>query len=120
MPVDPPIDRAFALACFPSSLRSYYLAVRCGCGAKRVVALEQLARDRHCARMTLAHIIIRMACKSCTTGPDEVILTETIHGLGPIAGAPGSIGWAIQLFGRPTGGGYHYRHGHGPRAGEVV
>ena len=120
MPVDPPIDRAFVLACFAASLRMHYLAVRCGCGGKRVVALEQLARDRRCARMTLAHIAIRLECKACTTGPDEVVLTETVHGLGPIAGAPGSIGWAIRLFQRPSGSSYHYRHGHGPRSGEIV
>ena len=36
---EPPYDRAFALAAQVLAMRDHYLEVRCGCGARRVIAV---------------------------------------------------------------------------------
>src|SRR4051794_28054376 len=40
-------------------MRDHHLAVRCTCGAGRVIAVGQMARDRRLADRTLAHVALR-------------------------------------------------------------
>ncbi len=62
-----PYDRALALASLVRTMRDHYLAVRCGCGAGRVIALEAMARDRRVANLTLAHVALKLATRAATT-----------------------------------------------------
>ena len=78
---EPPYDRAFALAAQVLAMRHHYLEVRCGCGARRVIALGRMTEDPKMKRLTLASVAARLRCAGCFTGPDEVHLTATIYGL---------------------------------------
>ena len=104
-----PYDRALALASLVRTMRDHYLAVRCTCGAARVIAIGRMARDRRLADRTLAHVALRLSCEGCRTGPDEVWLTETIFGIGPAPKGAVSLGWSICLVKRPKSGARHLR-----------
>ena len=56
-----PYDRALALASLVRTMRDHYLAVRCICGAARVIAVGQMARDRRLVDRTLAHVALRLS-----------------------------------------------------------
>ena len=96
-----PYDRALVLAALVRTMRDHYLAVRCCCGAERVIAVGQMARDRRVADHTLAHVALRLSCTGCHDGPDEVHLTASIHGLGPPPSGSVTLGWSICLVQRP-------------------
>lgn len=104
-----PYDRALALASLVRTMRDHYLAVSCTCGAARVIAVGQMARDRRLADRTLAHVALRLACEGCRNGPDEVWLTESIFGIGPAPAGSVSLGWSICLVERPKVGARHLR-----------
>ena len=97
-------DRALVLAALVRTMRDHYLAVRCGCGAGRVIAIRQMATNRRLADRTLAHVALRLACERCCNGPDEVFITETIYGVGPEPHGAVALGWAISLVQRPSDG----------------
>ena len=44
-----PYDRALALASLVRTMRDHFLDVRCSCGAKRVISLQQMVRNRSVA-----------------------------------------------------------------------
>jgi hypothetical protein len=119
----PPYDRALALASFVKTLRVHYLAVRCGCGAGRVIGLEPMARDKRYADLTLAHVALRLACSGCQEGPDEVWLCDTPHGLNAPSGYPGSI-WTLPLVQRSGRGARRLRFvpnvANNPMVGELL
>lgn len=104
-----PYDRALALASQVRTMRDHYLAVRCSCGASRVIALLQMARNRSLANCTLAHVALRLSCTGCHNGPDEVYLTATIYGIGPLPTGSVSLVWTLPLVERPAGGAKHLR-----------
>lgn len=107
-----PYDRALALAAQVRTMREHYLEVRCGCGARRVIALARMMEDQRVANATLAHVALRTACHGCYTGPTEVNLCATVHGTEP-APFGGSLAWAIALVQRPSVGAYHLRQPYG-------
>jgi hypothetical protein len=96
------------LAAQVRTLRDHYLEVRCGCGARRVISLKQMAADRRVATATLAHVALRLSCHGCTTGPAEVHLTATTFGLVPASGG-GDICWSLPLVERPGTGSFWRR-----------
>ena len=99
-----PYDRALALAALARTMRDHYLAVVCGCGARRVIAVRNVAADPRLADLTLAHLALRLACPGCSNGPDQVFLAESIHGVGPAPTGAIELGWAICLVDRPVAG----------------
>ncbi len=101
----PPYDRALVLAAQVRTMRDHFIEVRCGCGARRVIALKQMAKDPRVATATLAHVALRISCRGCHTGPTEVHLTATMFGLVPPSGG-GGIVWSIPLVERPPGGAF--------------
>lgn len=105
---EPPYDRAFALAAQVFSMRDHYLEVRCGCGARRVIALGRMAEHPRTARMTLASVAAKVRCAGCFTGPDEVHLAATIQGLEPAAFG-GDVVWSIPLRCQERRPSYHLR-----------
>ena len=116
-----PYDRALALASLVRTMRDHFLAVRCSCGASRVVSLQQMARDPRLAGCTLAHVALRLSCGGCHDGPDEVHLTATISSLGPPPMPSYSQFWTLMLLQRPlVGAKYHQRSalGRGWNAGQ--
>ena len=105
---EPPYDRSLALAAQVQTMRDHYLDVSCGCGDRRVIALGVMARDRKLATATLAHVALRLACRGCRTGPDEVYLCATSHGReSPTFG--GGIVWTMPLVTREARPSYHLR-----------
>ncbi len=92
-------------------MRDHFLDVRCSCGAARVIALQQMARDRRFADRTLAHVALCLSCSGCHDGPDEVHLTATISGLGPPPMPHHSLVWTLPLVVRPDSGAKRLRHG---------
>ena len=102
--MDAPYDRALALASLVRTMRDHFLDVRCSCGAKRVISLQQMARNRSVADRTLAHVALRLSCTGCHDGPDEVHLTATISGLGPPPMPHHSLVWTMALVVRPVSG----------------
>lgn len=93
---EPPYDRTFALAAQVSAMRDHYLEVRCGCGARRVIAIGRMAEHPRLRHLTLASVAAKVQCEQCMYGPDEVHLTATICGLeAPQFG--GDIVWSIPL-----------------------
>jgi hypothetical protein len=104
-----PYDRALALASLVRTMRNHYLAVHCTCGAARVIAVGQMARNQRLADRTLAHVALRLSCEGCRTGPDEVWLTESIFGIGLAPSGAVSLGWSICLVERPKAGARHLR-----------
>jgi hypothetical protein len=107
-----PYDRALALASQVRTMREHYLEVRCGCGARRVIALARMMEDQRVANATLAHVALRTACHGCYTGPTEVNLCATVHGTEPVPFG-GSLGWSIPLVQRPSCGAYQQRQPKG-------
>lgn len=105
---EPPYDRAFALAAQVFSMRDHYLEVRCGCGARRVIALGRMAEHPKMRRMTLASVAAKVRCAGCFTGPDEVHLAATIQGLEP-ASFGGDVVWSIPLRVQERRPSYHLR-----------
>ena len=99
-----PYDRALVLAALVRTMRDHYVAVRCGCGASRVIALGQMAAKRGLADRTMAHVALRLSCERCCNGPDEVFMTETIYGVGPEPHGAAALGWAIPLVQRSIEG----------------
>ncbi len=63
------------------------------------------------AGYTLAHVASKLRCEGCHTGPDQVHLTETTHGIGPAAVGGGGLVWTLPLLNRPPGGARQLRHG---------
>ncbi len=59
-----------------------------------------MARDRRVAGYTLAHVALKLRCQGCHTGPDQVHLTATTHGIGPAAAGGGGLVWTLPLGGR--------------------
>ena len=104
----PPYDRALALAAQVRTMRDHFLEVRCGCGARRVIALARMAEDKRIATATLAHVALRAACHGCHTGPTEVHLCATINGLQPPQYG-GGIVWSVALVERKHAGSYYRR-----------
>ena len=96
----PPYDRALVLASLVRTMCDHYLAVRCGCGAGRVISLQTMARDRRMAGFTLAHVALRLKCEGCEGGPDEVHLTATHCGVGPSPNPGISLVWTLALVER--------------------
>ncbi len=91
-------------------MEDHYLEVACGCGARRVIGIKQMADDPRIRTMTLATVAVRLQRADCLTGPDEVHLTATTYGLRPPAFG-GSAAWTLLLWQRATrGGSYHRRH----------
>ncbi len=104
-----PYDRALALASLVRTMRDHYLAVRCSCGAARVIGLRQMAEDKRLALCTLADIALRLSCTGCHNGPDQVHLTATVSGLGPLPTGHRSLVWTLPLLERPAVGAKHLR-----------
>jgi len=103
-----PYDRSLALAAQIRTMRDHFLEIRCGCGARRVVALARMAENPRMATATLAHVALRAACHRCHTGPTAVHLCATVNGLeAPPFG--GGILWSIPLVERPDARSYHLR-----------
>ena len=71
MTASAPYDRALALASLSARCETITSAVRCTCGAARVIAIGQMARDRRLADRTLAHVALRLSCEGCRTGPTK-------------------------------------------------
>ncbi len=94
-----------------STMADHYLDVHCSCGARRVLSLAMMARDRRVAGYTLAHVALKLRCQGCHTGPDQVHLTATTHGIGPAAAGGGGLVWTLPLVARPPGGARQLRHG---------
>ena len=90
-------------------MRDHYLAVRCSCGASRVIGLMQMARDQRLANCTLAHVALRLNCTGCHNGPDEVHLTATVNGIGPQPTQSQSLVWTLALVERSVSGSKHLR-----------
>ena len=67
----------------PDDARPTFPDVSYGCGERRVIAFGVMARDRKLATATLAHVALRITCRGCKTGPDEVHLCATIDGRNP-------------------------------------
>ena len=107
-----PYDRALVLASLVRTMRDHYLAIRCGRGAGRVIAIRQMAADRRVADGTMAHVAVRLACDRCCSGPDEVFLTETIFGVGPPPYGAVALGGAVLLVQRATDGARLLRPAH--------
>ena len=105
---EPPYDRAFALAAQVLAMRDHYLEVRCGCGARRVIGLGRMAEDPKMRRLTLASVAARLRCAGCFTGPDEVHLTATVHGLEPPEFGGDAV-WSIPLRCQERRPSYHHR-----------
>ena len=59
-------------------------------------------------RLTLASVAARLRCAACFTGPDEVHLTATIHGL-ELPKFGGDAVWSIPLRCRERRPSYHHR-----------
>ncbi len=93
---DPPYDRPLALASLVRTMRDHFLAVRCGCGAERVIAVARMASNPQVAGYTLAHVAMSLRCEGCYDGPDEVHLTATVHGLKRAVGS-GDLVWTMPL-----------------------
>ncbi len=89
-------------------MREHYLEVRCGCGARRIIALARMAEDARVANATMAHVALRTSCHGCYTGPTEVHLCATIQGTEPTQFG-GSPAWSVVLVQRPALGAYHLR-----------
>ena len=104
-----PYDRALALASLVRTMRDHYLAVRCSCGASRVIGLRQMASDRRLAHCTLADVALRLSCTGCHNGPDEVHLTATMNGVGPLPTGSQSLVWTLPLVERSAKGTKHLR-----------
>ncbi len=104
---EPPYDRPLALASLVRTMRDHYLAVRCGCGAERVIAIARMADNSRLADYTLAHVAMTLRCEGCHDGPDEVHLAATVHGLRPASGAETWYGpcrwWCGTAAGRSDG-----------------
>ena len=109
----PRLDRAIALASLVRTMRDHFLAVGCGCGDGRVISLEQMARDRRTAGLTIAHVALRLSCSGCYDGPDEVHLCATHSGLGPAPNPGMSLVWTLPLIERPGNGAKRRRTSHG-------
>ena len=105
----PPYDRPLALASLIRTMRDHYLAVRCGCGAERVIAIARMADDHRLADYTLAHVAMTLRCQGCHDGPDEVHLTATVYGLRPASGS-GEVVWTMPLVVRDGRGAKRRRH----------
>ena len=105
---EPPYDRAFALAAQVLAMRDHYLEVRCGCGARRVIALGRMAEHPKTRSLRLASVAARLRCAGCFTGPDEVHLTATVYGLQPPEFGGDAV-WSIPLRVRERGPSYHCR-----------
>ena len=99
----PPYDRALVLASLVQTMRDHYLAVGCGCGTRRVIALARMAEDRRVRGYTLAHVAMSLKCRGCLDGPDEVHLTATVYGLWPPSFGGDTV-WTISLVERGGGG----------------
>lgn len=106
---EPPYDRALALASQVQTMRDHFLEVSCGCGERRMIALGVMARDRTVASATLAHVALRIACRGCTTGPDEVHLCATIYGRTPPTFGGDTV-WTMALVLRGVQPSYHRRY----------
>ena len=96
---EPPYDRPLALASLVRTMRHHYVAVRCGCGAERVIAIARMADDSRLADYTLAHVAMTLRCEGCHDGPDEVHLAATVHGMRPASGG-GDVVWTMPLVTR--------------------
>lgn len=106
---EPPFDLQFALAAQVLAMTDHYLEVVCGCGARRVIGLCRLAGSPRIRTMTLATVALKVKCEACFTGPDEVHLTATVHGLHPPP-VTGDAVWSLLLWQHsPRGGSYHHR-----------
>jgi hypothetical protein len=92
-------NRLGCVASLVRAMRDHYLAVRCNCGAERVIGLEPMARDRRYANLTMAHVALRLDCSGCKDGPDEVYPAATPHGLHAPPGN-GGILWTMPLVTR--------------------
>lgn len=92
-----------------SAMRNHYLEIRCGCSARRVIALGRMAEHPKTRHLTLATVAARVKCEGCFTGPDEVHMTATIYGLEPPDFGGDGV-WSIPLRVRPGGGSYRLRH----------
>ena len=104
-----PYDRALALASLVRTMRDHYLAVRCSCGASRVIGLRQMAGDKRLAHCTLAHVALRLSCTGCHNGPDEVHLTATVSGVGPLPTPNHGLVWTLPSIERPPSGAKHLK-----------
>ena len=90
-------------------MRDHYLAIRCSCGASRVIGLRQMAEDKRLAHCTLAHVALRLGCTGCHNGPDEVHLTATVSGVGPPPTANHGLVWTLSLIERRPSGAKHLK-----------
>src|SRR5579875_3046393 len=113
-----PYDRAFALAAQTVAMRDHYLEVRCGCGARRVIALGRVAEHPRMRRLTLATVAAKLRCAGCWTGPDEVHLTATVQGLAPAAFG-GDVVWSLPLRVQAQRPSYHYRRMLSPETADT-
>ena len=98
----PPFDRAIALACTLQTLRGRWLYVRCACLASgsRPVRL-MLQNNPHAGRRTLADVLVRLRCDTCSARPASVHLTETA--LPPDVVGDVVPGWHLLLHGTEAG-----------------
>ena len=106
---EPPYDRALALAAQVRTMRDHYLDVSCGCGDRRVIALGVMARDSLTATATLAHVALRLSCRGCRNGPDDIYLCATINGREAPTFGGGTV-WTMPLVTRERQPSYHRRH----------
>lgn len=56
--------------------RNRYLAVRCVCGAKQVIAIARMADHERVGYYTLAHVAMTLNCEACQDGTDKVHLSR--------------------------------------------
>lgn len=101
---EPPYDRPLVLASLVQTMRDHYLAIVCACGARRVIAVGQMVKDRRVAGLTMAHVALSLACDGCYDGPDQVHLTATIFGVGPAPSGGGGLCWTLPLVERSAAG----------------
>ena len=74
----PPFERAIALTCTLQTPRGRCLYVRCACQASSCHPVRlMLLEDPSAAGQTLADVLVRLRCNTCSTRPASVHLTET-------------------------------------------
>ena len=96
----------------PRRLRSW----RCGTTTSKcaAAAVPGACRPRpngrapEMGRLTLASVAARLRCAGCFTGPDEVHLTATVHGLEPPEFGGDAV-WSIPLRCQERRPSYHHR-----------
>lgn len=78
-------------------VESYWLEIRCACGAGTFSPLRLLALERG-AQLRVRDVARRLRCRACTKSPASVAITDDATG-----GTPGLVGnrrapWKVRLL----------------------